>query len=265
MTDRLTPPLLEAADRLWTAQRTGVPCDPVRDLVADIDEAYAVQQHNVDRSLEEGERLIGRKIGLTSPAVQQQLGVDQPDYGALFDRLTSHSGESVPLGGLLQPKAEAEVVLVLGADLDDVDVSVEQVMRATDHLLAAIEVVDSRIAGWDITLVDTVADNASCGRLVLGTEEVAPDAVDLVELTMAMTVNGEERSAGTGAACLGSPWLAARWLAVTMARLGTPLRAGEVVLTGALGPMAPVVAGDVVVATLPGLGAVSATFEGDPT
>lgn len=263
MTDRLTPPLVEAADRLWTAQRTGVPCEPVRDLVTEVEDAYAVQQHNIDRSLEEGGRLIGRKIGLTSPAVQAQLGVDQPDYGALFDRLTSASGEPVPVDGLLQPKAEAEVVLVLGADLDHADPTLADVVAATDHMLAAIEVVDSRVAGWDITLVDTVADNASCGRLVLGTEPVAPEAVDLVELTMTMSVNGEERSSGTGAACLGSPWIAAQWLAATMVRLGTPLRAGDIVLTGALGPMAPVVAGDVVIASLPGLGTVTATFEGD--
>lgn len=265
MTERLSPTLQEAADRLWNAQRTGVPCAPVRDLITDVDEAYAVQQHNVDRSLEEGGRLIGRKIGLTSPAVQQQLGVDQPDYGALVDRLTTTSGEPVPIDGLLQPKAEAEVVLVLGADLDDEEVTVDQVVAATDHLLAAIEVVDSRVADWDITLVDTVADNASCGRLVLGTEKVAPDALDLVELGMTMTVNDEQRSSGSGAACLGSPWIAAQWLATTMARLGTPLRAGDIVLTGALGPMAPVVAGDVVVATLPGLGTVTATFEGNPS
>lgn len=257
--------LIDAADRLWAAQATGAPCPPVRDLVGDVDQAYAVQRHNIDRAQAEGGRLIGRKIGLTSPAVQQQLGVDQPDYGALFDHLTTRSGEPVPVGGLLQPRAEAEVVLILGADLDVEDPTVEQVVAATDHLLAAVEVVDSRVAGWDITLVDTVADNASCGRLVLGTEAVAPDALDLVALEMVMTLNGEERSSGTGAACLGSPWIAARWLASTMARLGTPLRAGDVVLTGALGPMAPVVAGDEVVARLPGLGTVTAIFEGDPT
>lgn len=255
--------LLEAADRLWQAQSTGEPCAPVRDLVHDVAEAYAVQQHNVSRTLDTGARLIGRKIGLTSEAVQRQLGVDQPDYGALFDRLRSQSGESVPMAGLLQPRAEAEVVLVLGADLDHPDPSVDDVLAATDHVLAAIEVVDSRVAGWDITLVDTVADNASCGRLVLGTDPVAPGAVDLVALPMTMTVNGELRSEGTGAACLGNPLIAARWLAATMVRLGTPLRAGDLVLTGALGPMAPVVAGDVVVAELPGLGTVTAAFEGE--
>lgn len=256
--------LIEAANRLWSAQWSGLPCAPVRHLIRDVGEAYAVQQHNVARTLtESGGRLIGRKIGLTSEAVQRQLGVDQPDYGALFAHLSSASGESVPMSGLLQPKAEAEVVLVLGADLDMPEPTVDDVLAATDHLLPAIEIVDSRVAGWDITLIDTVADNASCGRLVLGTDPVAPDAVDLVALPMSMTVNGETRSEGNGAACLGDPLIAAQWLAATMARLGTPLRAGDLVLTGALGPMAPVVAGDVVVADLAGLGTVSVSFEGN--
>lgn len=253
--------LLDAAERLWVAQISASPCAPVRDLVRTVDEAYAVQQHNVARTLEDGGRLIGRKIGLTSEAVQRQLGVDQPDYGALFDHLRTHSGQSVPVAGLLQPRAEAEVVLVLGADLDQADPTVDDVLAATDRLLPAIEVVDSRIADWDITLIDTVADNASCGRLVLGTDPVAPGDVDLVALAMTMAVNGEVRSEGTGAACLGNPLIAAQWLAATMVRLGTPLRAGDLVLTGALGPMAPVGAGDTVVAELPGLGTVTATFE----
>lgn len=255
-----------AADRLWDAQATGVPCAPVRDLVLDIDEAYAVQQHNVQRVLDEtGATLVGRKIGLTSEAVQRQLGVDQPDCGALFEHLTSLSGEPVPMTGLLQPKAEAEVVLVLGSDLDTNDPTIEDVLAATAYLLPAIEIVDSRVAGWDITLLDTVADNASCGRLVLGSTPVATDAVDLVALPMSMTVNGEVASTGTGAACLGNPLIAAQWLASTMARLGTPLRQGDLVLTGALGPMAPVVAGDSVVADLAGLGTVSVTFEQSST
>lgn len=259
----LDPRLIEAADRLWSAQVSGVPCAPVRDCVHHVAEAYAVQQHNVVRVIDElGGHVIGRKIGLTSEAVQRQLGVDQPDLGALFAHLATASGEPVPTDGLLQPRAEAEVALVLGADLDTFDPTVDDVLAAVDHLLPAIEIVDSRVAGWDIALVDTVADNASCGRLVLGTDPIAPDAINLVTLPMSMTVNGVVRSEGTGAACLGNPLNAARWLAATSARLGTPLRAGDLVLTGALGPMAPVLAGDVVVADLPGLGTVTATFSG---
>lgn len=257
--------LLAAADRLWDAAHTGVPCPPVRDLIQDLDGAYAVQRHNVDRAIaEEGARLVGRKIGLTSVAVQQQLGVDQPDYGALFQHLTTTSGEPVPLTGLLQPKVEAEVVLVLDSDIETADPSIDDILDATHHLLAAIEVVDSRIADWDITLLDTVADNASCGRLVLGTERVDPAVLDLVDVSMRMTVNGEDRSTGTGADCLGNPLIAAQWVAATMTKLGTPLRAGDLVLTGALGPMAAVVAGDSVTAELSGLGTVNVSFEGNP-
>ena len=255
--------LTAAADRLWEAQRTGMPCAPVRDLVATLDDAYAVQSHNIDRVVVElGGRPIGRKIGLTSEAVQAQLGVDQPDYGSLFDHLTSLDGATVPIAGLLQPKVEAEVVLVLGRDLDSDEPSVDDVLAATDKILPAVEIVDSRVAGWDITLVDTVADNASCGRLVLGTEPAAPHAVDLVALPMTMSVNGVTRSEGTGAACLGNPQIAASWVARTMVRLGTPLRAGDLVLTGALGPMYEVSAGDVVHAELGELGTVSFKFEG---
>lgn len=256
--------LMQAADRLWAAQATRITCAPVRDLIGTVDEAYAVQRHNLDRVVtEQGGRIIGRKIGLTSEAVQHQLGVDQPDYGSLFAHLTTQSGEVVPLDGLLQPKVEAEVVLVLGADLDRSTVTEADVLAATDHLLPAIEVVDSRIADWDITLVDTVADNASCGRLVLGTEPVAPSAVDLVTLPMTMAIDGAVVSEGTGAACLGNPLTAARWVAETMVRLGTPLRAGDLVLTGALGPMSAVGAGSVVVAELGALGSVTARFAGN--
>lgn len=255
--------LIEAANLLWSAQVTGIPCPPIRNLVNNAEEAYTVQQYNIARAITERDiRLVGRKIGLTSEAVQHQLGVNEPDYGALFDHMVTRSGETVPMLGLLQPKVEAEVALVLGSNLNIDNPSIAQVLAATDHLLPAIEIVDSRIANWDITLVDTVADNASCGRLVLGTEPVSPSAVDLVKLTMTMAVNGEIVSSGTGAACLGNPLIAAQWLAATMTKLGTPLEAGDVVLTGALGPMAAVAPGDQVVAELPGLGSVSVNFEG---
>lgn len=255
--------LIEAAERLWNAQAMRRPCAPVRDLVHTVDEAYAVQRLNVERTLAEGHRAAGCKIGLTSQAVQRQLGVDQPDFGTLFDTCQHLGGEVVPMTHLLQPRVEAEVALVLGADLDAEDLTVDHVIEATDYVVPALEVVDSRIAGWDITLVDTVADNASSGRFVLGRTPVTLSQVDLAAVTMTMTVNGELRSQGTGADCLGHPLQAALWLATTMARLGSPLRRGDVVLTGALGPMAPVVSGDVVVADIAGLGDVSATFGPD--
>lgn len=261
-----------AAARLWDAAATSVPCDPVRDVIEAGDEAaaYAVAERNVERARAElGWHVSGRKIGLTSAAVQAQLCVDRPDYGALFAELGHGDGEEVPVATLLQPRIETEVAIVLGADLDVGDPSLADVAAATDHVRIALEIVDSRIAGWDITFVDTVADRASAGRYVLGAERVGLDGVDgldgldLAAVTMSMTVNGTVRSTGSGAACLGSPLVAAQWLAATMARLGTPLRAGDVVLTGALGPMVPVVAGDRVEAVIGGLGRVGVSFTGD--
>lgn len=256
-----TDALQEAADRLWNAAAQQIGCSPIRDLVTSIDDAYEVQRRNVDRVTEGGDTIIGRKIGLTSEAVQEQLGVDQPDYGSLFASRQTYSGQPTSMDRLLQPRAEAEIVLVLGADLTGPHPTIADIAAATDHVLPALEIVDSRIADWNITLVDTIADNASCGGLVLGTEPVPLDDVDLVNVAMTMTLNGETCSEGIGADCLGNPLIAAQWVASTMVALGTPLRAGDLVLTGALGPMASVKAGDVIVAELSGLGRVSTTFE----
>lgn len=253
----------EAADRLWKAATSGEPCAPVRDLIAadDVDGAYAVAQRNVARIIDErGWRMNGQKIGLTSPAVQRQLGVDRPDFGMLFAELAHASGEVVPITDLLQPKVEAEVALVLRHDLDLRVHTIADVIGAIDFVLPALEIVDSRVADWKITFVDTVADNASSGRYVLGTVPVRLDGLDLSAVEMTMTVNGEPASTGNGAACLGNPLIAARWLADTMSQAGTPLRAGAVVLTGALGPMAAVAPGDVVVAEITGVGTVMTTF-----
>jgi 2-keto-4-pentenoate hydratase len=252
-----------AAERLWQAQATRTPCAPVRDLVEvpAVDTAYAIAQANVARIVaERGWRLNGHKIGLTSPAVQRQLGVDRPDFGVLFAELAHTSGEEVPVTDLLQPRVEAEVALVLRHDLDERVHTIADVISAVDYVLPALEIVDSRVAGWDITFVDTVADNASAGRYVLGTVPVRLDGLDLAAIEMTMTVNGESASTGRGSACLGNPLIAARWLADTMSQAGTPLRAGGVVLTGALGPMTAVAPGDEVAATITGVGTVTATF-----
>ncbi|MGW1927623.1 2-keto-4-pentenoate hydratase, partial [Streptomyces massasporeus] len=194
--------------------------------------AYAVQRLHVERGIAAGRRPVGRKIGLTSPAVQRQLGVDRPDFGALFADMAVPEGRPIAPGRLLQPKAEAEVALVLGTDLPHGDPTVADLLRATAFALPALEIVDSRIADWDITIVDTVADNASCGLYVLGGTPVPLDRVDLRAVTMTLAKNGETVSEGTGADCLGSPLTAALWLASTLAGLGDPLRAGDVVLTG---------------------------------
>ncbi|MFE2296687.1 2-keto-4-pentenoate hydratase [Streptomyces sp. NPDC059445] len=252
----------EAAAVLAEATRTGKPCPPVRSILPDqdVEAAYAVQRLHVERGIAEGRRLVGRKIGLTSPAVQRQLGVGEPDFGALFADMAVPEGQPIAPGRLIQPKVEAEVALVLAADLAHPDPTVADLLRATAFALPALEIVDSRVADWDITIVDTVADNASCGLFVLGGTPVPLDRVDLHTVTMTLTKNGETVSEGTGADCLGSPLTAALWLASTLAGLGDPLKAGDIVLTGALGPMAVAAEGDTFTARIDGLGAVGTVF-----
>ncbi|MFF0508757.1 2-keto-4-pentenoate hydratase [Streptomyces griseus] len=257
-----SPAVVAAADALAEAAARATACPPVRTLLPpdDLPTAYAVQQLGVRRALARGRRLTGRKIGLTSSAVQHQLGVDQPDFGALFADMAVPEGAPVPAGLLLQPKVEAEVALVLDRDLPHPDSTVADVMAATGFCLAALEIVDSRISEWDISIVDTVADNASSGLYVLGSRPVPLNGLDLRAVTMALTRNGKPASAGTGADCLGSPLNAAAWLASTLAAAGDPLRAGDVVLTGALGPMLPAAPGDVFEAQISVLGSVRAEF-----
>ncbi len=247
----------EAADRLFAAARTAAPCEPVRDLIGlDLKAAYEVQFLNTERAVAEGRRLVGRKIGLTSRAVQQQLGVDQPDFGVLFADMEFCDGEEVPFARLLQPKAEAEVAFVLKADLAAADVTPTEVCRAIDYVAPAIEIVSSRVKNWDIKISDTIADNASSGVYVMGGPIGRLEETDLAGLGMVLNRNGSAASFGGGAACLGNPLTAVLWLARTCATLGTPLKAGDVVLSGALGPMVPVAPGDVLEARVAGLGAV---------
>lgn len=258
----ITPAIQEAADLLWAAAETGTTVAPVRDLLAEggPDAAYAAQEINTRRGLAAGRRLVGRKIGLTSVAVQRQLGVDQPDYGMLFADMAMPDGLEIPIGRLIQPKVEAEVAFVIGRDLYHEQPTVADVMRAVDYAVAAIEIVDSRVRNWDIRLLDTVADNASSGLYVLGNRPCRLTDVDLLTCGMVMEMAGEPVSTGAGAACLGHPLNATVWLARVMARLGRPLQAGDTVLSGALGPMVPVTAGDAVEARISGLGVVRALF-----
>ncbi|WP_241840170.1 fumarylacetoacetate hydrolase family protein [Frankia sp. CcI49] len=247
---------------LAEAERSRQPCPPVRSLLpaGDIATAYAVAQHNVDAALAAGRRLVGRKIGLTSPAVQRQLGVNQPDFGALLADMAVPDGGEVPAGRLLQPKVEAEVALVLGRDLPAGPYTVADLIGACDYALPALEIVDSRITGWDITIVDTVADNASSALFVLGGRPVRLADVDLREVTMTLRAGDEEASRGCGADCLGGPLNAAVWLADALHTMGIPLRAGDIVLTGALGPMVPVTPGSAFETTISGLGSVRVAF-----
>ncbi|WP_370185006.1 2-keto-4-pentenoate hydratase [Rhodococcus wratislaviensis] len=251
-----------AAERLSAAAGTGTPCAPIRDLIGpdDVAAAYAVQERNIAARIAAGASVVGRKIGLTSPAVQQQLGVDQPDFGVLLDDMRCDESAPIPLSRLLQPKAEAEIAFVLADDLVDGPLDDAQVRAAVDYAVAALEIVDSRIAGWDITFADTVADNGSSGLFVLGAERRTLDSFDPVATQMQMSIDGTEVSTGTGAACLGDPLHALAWLARTAREFGQPLRAGQVILSGALGPMAAIAAAGTVRADITGLGSVAATF-----
>ncbi|MDM0009425.1 2-keto-4-pentenoate hydratase [Variovorax sp. J22G73] len=254
----------DLAQRLRAARDTGVPIAPIRDLVgvADVDAAYAIQDINTRDAIASGRRLTGRKIGLTSLAVQKQLGVSQPDFGMLFADMQVGEGEPIAMQRLQQPKIEAEIALILGQDLTGDELTMADVLRATAYVLPALEIVGSRIANWNIGIVDTIADNASAGLFVLGGPAHGVAGLDMKDAAMVMTRNGETVSTGSGAACLGHPLNAATWLAREMVRRRRPLRAGDIVLTGALGPMVPVQPGDRFVATVEGLGTVEALFSG---
>ena len=254
------------AQRLWQAAATRAPVPPLRETAATLGleptaaQAYAIQRSVRDRRVRGGDRVVGRKIGLTSRAVQQQLGVDSPDYGNLWAGGSFGDGDEVSMATLIQPKVEAEVALVLGRDVDTPHASIADLVRATDFALAALEIVDSRIADWRIGLFDTIADNASAGAFVLGGDPVRLDRLALRDAAMVLTRNGTTASQGVGRACLGHPLNAAAWLARALARQGEPLRAGDIVLTGALGPMVAAAAGDAFEARIEGLGAVSVRF-----
>nr|WP_040700265.1 fumarylacetoacetate hydrolase family protein [Nocardia vinacea] len=253
----------QAAARLQTAAWSGIPCPPVRDLIGrdDLDSAYAVQQRLTEARLAAGATIVGRKIGLTSEAVQRQLGVEQPDLGILFADMAFREGAPVPVRCFMQPRVEAEIAFVLAGDLAEGPLTLEQVREAVDYVLPAIEICDSRIANWDISFADTVADNASAGGFVLGATRLRLSELNPREVEMTMTVTGQQDSTGSGAACLGDPVLALQWLARTARDLGNPLRAGQVVLSGALGPMRPIGPGAEVVATLSRLGSVVVRFD----
>ncbi|WP_176594609.1 2-keto-4-pentenoate hydratase [Sphingobium sp. EM0848] len=235
---------------------------PMRDGLEpdDADSAYAIQTINTRFWEAQGRRIVGRKAGLTAKAVQQQLGVDQPDFGVLFDDMHIADGGTLDPGRALQPKAEAEIAFILGADLPDPDTTPAMVAKAIASVHASIEIVDSRIADWKITFVDTVADNGSSAFFVLAREGKPLEGLDLYSCGMVMEINGSPASMGAGAAVLGNPLNAAAWLAQTLARRGEPLKAGDILLAGALGPMVALHPGDHVRAVISGIGETSFTY-----
>jgi 2-keto-4-pentenoate hydratase len=241
---------------------TASPIAPLRDVLdpTDIDGAYAVQAINTAYWTGQGRRIVGRKIGLTAKAVQQQLGVDQPDFGVLFDDMHIADGGRLDPARAIQPKAEAEIAFVLGRDITDADASIETIGAAIDHAVAAIEIVDSRIADWKISFADTVADNGSSAFFVLGDDHRRLAGLDLYTCGMVLEINGKVASLGAGAACLGHPLNAVQWLARTLVARGEPLRAGDVLLSGALGPMVALTPGDEVRTRIGGLGTCNFTY-----
>lgn len=248
------------AMQLFEAERTRVAIAPLTqdhpELTAD--DAYAIQLVNVKRLLNAGATISGKKIGLTSPGMQKLLGVNEPDYGHLFTFMDC--AEDVSADELMQPKIEAEIAFILGQDLPDRDVSAEDVLAATEYVCAAFEIVDSRVANWKIKLADTISDNASSGRYVLGNKRVSPKGIDLAAVTMTTEKAGSIVSEGIGSAVMGDPAASVAWLANCMRRYGVALKKGEVVLSGAFAAALPAAKGDEFTATFSSLGTVSARF-----
>lgn len=234
------------ADLLYTALRERRTVPPLIATHPDltIDDAYAISLGALARRQADGERVIGKKIGVTSKAVQDMLGVHQPDFGFLTDRMWIEGDIAVAAEGLIAPRAEAEIAFLLKAPLNGPGVTAADVLAATAAIAPCFEIVDSRIDDWKIGIVDTVADNASCGVFVLGAERLDPAGLDLPNLHVAVTKNGAPLSEGYGHAVQGDPAQAVAWLANTLGAYGVTLDAGDVILSGSLVPLAPAAPGD---------------------
>jgi 2-oxopent-4-enoate/cis-2-oxohex-4-enoate hydratase len=254
----------QLASTLWEARTTRKACKPPGELAPGLTlkDAYAVSRRIFERKLSQGSRSIGRKIGLTSLAVQTQLGVKEPDFGYLTSEMRLENKGTLPAGSLLQGKAEGEVAFVLGKSLKGPGITPADVMAATDHVIACIEIIDSRVENWKIKIEDTVSDNASSAFFVLGSEKKKLSEIDLRLAGMKLTRNGQIESTGVGAACLDHPMNAVAWLANTLGSLGDTLSAGDIVLSGAYGPVVPFQEGDSVTVAISGLGEVSCTYAG---
>jgi 2-oxopent-4-enoate/cis-2-oxohex-4-enoate hydratase len=252
-------------DELFAALRARAVLEPLtnREPGITIEDAYAISLRFLERRKAEGERVIGKKIGVTSKPVQDMLGVHQPDFGFLTHTMEVTDGSSVSLAraGLIQPRAEGEIAFVLKKDLRGPGITEEQVLDATDFVVPCFEIVDSRIRDWKIKIQDTVADNASCGVFVLGKDRIKPRALDLAAVKMDIRKNGAHVASGIGAAVQGHPATAVAWLANTLGKFGIPFLAGEVILSGSLAPLLPAAPGDRFEMTLHGIGNASISFE----
>ena len=249
-------------DELYQALVTREAVAPLTDREPNmtIEDAYQIQLRMIQRRLDLGETVIGKKIGVTSKVVMDMLKVNQPDFGHLLSGMVFSEGEPIPANSLIAPRAEAEVAFMLKRDLQGPGVMAADVLRATECVMPCFEIVDSRIQDWKIKIQDTVADNASCGVFVLGGVRADPRRLDLALAGMVLEKNGEVISTATGAAVQGSPVNAVAWLANTLGRLGITLKAGEVILSGSQSPLVPVVAGDSLYCSVGGLGGAAVRF-----
>jgi 2-keto-4-pentenoate hydratase len=250
----------ELAGAYQSGQPTLAPLTSTYDGLT-IDDAYAIQQIQIRRRLAGGGAVIGYKVGLTSAAMQQQMGVYEPDFGHLLTDMLHPADAPIETARFRQPRAEPEIALILSRDLHRPHLSVADVMTATGYALPAIEIIDSRITDWKIGLIDTIADNASSGGLVLGQTPTPVGGLDLALAGCVFRRNGRILSTGAGAAVLGSPWHAATWLANTLTARGAHLQAGSIILTGSITAAVPVAAGDTVTVTIDGLGSATAVFD----
>lgn len=260
MTDESTHKIHKAVDQLWEAHQSGVPCSPVRELIGeiDIDLAYQIQELFNQRLFDQkGYTRSGFKIGLTSPAVQKQLGVDQPDFGVIFHQTDISTSRSVAFDDLMQPKVEAEMAFILGCDVTKTIDDIEDVKKVLDSVYLSMEIVGSRVLNWDIRITDTVADNASASHYILSEHSMEIGDVDFESAKMKLYENGELKSEGSANACMGNPLNAVLWLCNTFITRGVELKKGDVILSGALGPMVPCTRGAIYGAEIEGLGELS--------
>ncbi|WP_408011318.1 2-keto-4-pentenoate hydratase [Pseudalkalibacillus sp. A8] len=256
MQTQYTATVESAYEKLLQAYKNKISIAPLTSNFPDlsIEEAYQIQMKFIEEKVKEGQKVVGKKIGLTSEAMQDLLGVDQPDYGHLLDAMQLNEGEPIPLLYLFQPKVEAEIAFILESDLKGPDVTVEAVMNATAYVVPSLEIVDSRIQDWKITLPDTIADNASSGMFIIGGKKVKPQEVNLTDIRMQLFKNGDFVNEGTGADVLGDPAACVAWLANKLSDYGVTLKAGEVILSGALSAAVKVEKGDKITASFTSLG-----------
>ena len=250
------------AEELLAAESGHAPVAPITDRVPgfSVDDAYGVQAIVLSSRLGEGRQIVGRKVGLTSKAMQTALGIDQPDYGVLLDNMLIKNRVAYDITSLLQPRIEPEIAFKMKKGLRGPGVTLEQVLDATDYVFPSLEVIDSRISDWKIKLQDTIADNASSARVVVGTKRIPADGLDLAKEELVFEKNGEVLGRATGEAVLGNPANAVAWLANTLHKYGASINAGDIVMPGALTGATPVKAGDTIKATFKRVGTVSVRF-----